>query len=333
MGRRPRQHEFRGRKPLLGLLRAVALVAPLAGSCQIVGGYQDFSPAVDASVPSPCASLRAATPSKVLGTGNGEMTMLLVDNLAGSCFWIGAQEVSVAQYKAWLASLGGAPPSWRDPDYMDACSWKTPPDGGAPVTPFDPDSYAPSDCTIPANETDPFADDKPIRCVDWCEADIFCRQLQKGRLCYVGDTVQVLVPPGEPDEWAFACNGDNKLAYSFDPSSPSSVCNYNQAVAGCMQGLNGNACGPWPVSTGTECAPAPGYPINMGGNVAEWIDLCGKGAGPDVECNYRGGSYDSTLSEIACAAVNNAPRNQRSSTLGFRCCAGLTPQESGMVGR
>ena len=220
------------------LSHTLALIVSLAGGCQVIGGYKDFGAAVDASVPSPCAALHAppTSSSKVLGAGDAAMTMLLVDNLAGSCFWIGAEEVSVQQYRAWLSNLNGSTPDWHDPDNARACAWKTSTDGGAPASPFDPGAYSASDCAIPAGEADPFADNKPIRCVDWCEADAFCHQLQGGRLCYAWSTVQASVPAGKANEWAVACSAENKLVYSFDPTSSPSVCNFNQEVAGVRAG-------------------------------------------------------------------------------------------------
>jgi sulfatase modifying factor 1 len=298
------------------VLCALGSASACAASCQTVAGYADFTPAHDAGAAPMCAKL--GTRSKV---GQHGSRLLLVDDPGTQCFWMDATEVTASDYRAWLATLAGTPPLWSG-----ACAWKT----TAPFDKvFDPDSRTDAQCSLPANEltTDPFAANKPIRCVDWCEANAYCLWAGK-RLCHGYAQVTGLEPRQSPDEWSLACSLGGTKAWPFDTSAVS-ACNFGQA--GCAE--VGNACGPWPAGSVNSCRPGPGYPLDLGGNVSEWIDLCQNAHIPSDECHVRGGDYRSDISALACPAVAHARRASRDAGRGFRCCATLTQQELAQLGQ
>jgi formylglycine-generating enzyme required for sulfatase activity len=294
---------------------AALATASVLVSCQIVGRYDDFSGKQDAGRRTTCAAL--TTRSKLAQHGS---RLLLIDNQDEACFWMDATEVSVADYRIWLASLGGAAPQWSP-----ACAWKANPPYSAI---FNPDGPNNGGCAIPASQLAPFEASKPMRCVDWCEAQAFCEWAGK-RLCFEDSGATGLEPPRETNEWSIACSLNGALAWPFDTTAAVPPCNFNQPVVGCS-GVDA-ICGPWPPGSSASCQPGPGYPYDLGGNVSEWVDLCESGHTPTDECHHRGGYYDSTLADLACAGIKHAPRGSHDPSRGFRCCASLSQEELGML--
>jgi formylglycine-generating enzyme required for sulfatase activity len=226
----------------------------------------------------------------------------LIDDPNASCFWMDATEVMVSDYRRWLRDLAGSPPDWGS---SEMCERLKPMD----AKPFDPDQ--PGDCRI--NDPPPlggslFGETLPIRCVDWCEADAYCRWADK-RLCKVGT-------PTSEDEWQIACSAGYTQTHPFDPTAQGEPCNYEQNCA--------SGCGPLPADQDTSCRPARGYPLNLGGNVDEWIDQCF----PGDFCGTRGGSYVSPQDDIKCSyMLGGSSAANRDPRIGFRCCADLTSGE------
>jgi formylglycine-generating enzyme required for sulfatase activity len=293
----------------------------LVGGCQWLGHYANFTAVSDGEAPSNCAAL--GIHDKMAAHGSN---LLLIDDPTGGCFWMDAYEVTVKDYQEWLAALGGGTPAWD----QTQCGWKTP-EAGAPISPFDPSTSTPDECAVPMNELDPFDPQKPIRCVDWCEADAFCRWAGK-RLCFItNDFTFNLTPTGQRDEWGLACSAGGTQAYAFNPSTPT-ACNIAQSSI-CVND-NAAGCGPYEeMNLGlADCRPADGYPMNLAGNVAEWVDLCNTTSTPP-NCRTAGGAYNSSLSEVACTTQLWEPLNHRDETLGLRCCASLTASELQAIGQ
>ena len=291
----------------LTAISSLFLAAVFSASCQVVGGYDEFEVGVPAKVGAQAHACDVVVekqyPTRKKSGLHGP-NLLLIDDPSVQCFWMDETEVTVAQYRAWLTDIAGESSLVWD---GSNCAEKP---GSA--RPFDPDGNT-ADC-VPPKELSiaPFDDGQPIRCVDWCEADAFCQWAGK-RLCKVAPS----------DEWQTACTADYTQQLPFDASAEGSPCNYGQT--NCSLG-----CGPRPVKLEKSCRPAPGYPYDLGGNVAEWIDSCSRDANGTTNCKLRGGSYLTPEAKIRCSnsqAEGVAFGAARDPGVGFRCCAGLTESE------
>jgi formylglycine-generating enzyme len=282
----------------------------VSGSCQLVGGYEEFErsrPIAAEPAPKvrPCAALRDESGGAKTSTDPSlrDVVLLLVDDPYGTCFWMDETEVTAGQYREWLSALGAGSPKWTE---VDGCDWKA-----LDAKAFDPDNQPAEACpATAASGSPPFDGDQPMRCVDWCEAAAYCKWAGK-RLCKVRSP---------SDEWRIACSAGYTEEFPFDPSTPGGACNYGQVS--CSVG-----CGTRAVRKEESCRPAPDYPYDLGGNVEEWVDDC-YGFGDTSFCGLRGGSYLTQEDKLKCShGVEGELRDARDPRVGFRCCADLTTQE------
>jgi formylglycine-generating enzyme required for sulfatase activity len=296
---------------------ACLILSSLLAGCQLVAGYEEFKAATP-EPPHRCDVLRV---TKTVTRHDISVTLVRVDIPDADCFWIDKTEVAVKQYDAWLE----AESEFNDwDDYR--CSWKLP---GA----SDPAGDLEDECrlTIAPNEGEAFRDDKPIRCVDWCDAEAFCRAAGVGvHLCYDSNWGGSLEPEGNPAEWRFACTNSSGAAFPWgdDPNTPEGLCNVDQAELGCG-GPGVFECGPTVVGQFEDCTSERGAQ-DLVGNVAEWIYLCAKADSelPEGTCKMLGGSYAQVVTRANCQPFNlSAAKDARLADLGFRCCSDLTPDE------
>ena len=304
-------------KPFLWTMRhaeAVGIVGVLAAwaatqSCQIVGGYQSFQG-------HPCNVLPSSKlDSRKIGT------LVLSKQSDGTCYWIDQTEVTVAQYGDFLNDA--QPIDW-DPNN---CTWKT--------TPSNPANDPSDPCTQSTGvEANPFATNKPIRCIDWCDAEAYCTWAGKS-LCDGFSNGSFDEPSDITDQWGNACSA-NALPYVTGTVPVEGACNVGLSEAGaeCEVLLQQMACAPTYVDSFPECT-SPSGAVDMIGNVAEWVVSCAASdGGPETECQTRGGSFEDSLyaQEAVCyygAAAE--PRDTRDRALGVRCCAALTAEEQSLV--
>lgn len=287
-----------------GFMWGASLLLP---ACQWVGGYDDFSRGEE-SEPHACAVL----PSTKLDTRGAAMARVDVPGM--SCSWIDRDEVTVAQYAAWLADPSARETSW-DADY---CAWKD--------QPSDPSADEAHACSVQVrtSEFQPFAADKPIRCVDWCDAEAYCRWSGK-RLCY-DKLMGTQVPRNKPREWYYACTNSDKTAFPWPGSGQDSDCIVEQNA----QALPMAERGPYAADFSMSCASELGV-RNLIGNVAEWTYGCNftgnsQDIGKVTPCLTRGGSYNQRLR--SCIDDRVLPNDTRDPDLGFRCCEDLDVAES-----
>jgi formylglycine-generating enzyme required for sulfatase activity len=197
-------------------------------------------------------------------------------------FYIDSTEVTVADYKKFLAAKGsdtGGQPS--------ECSWNT--------------AYWDS-----TNAMNP--DTWPITNVDWCDARAFCAWAGK-RLCgkigggsVTAEAHLFTAPP--TNEWYLACGGP---AGGTHPNA-NPTCNSNDGF--------GNLA---PVGSYPGCEGFyPGL-FDMEGNAAEWIDGCGTSEGGAV-CFLLGGAIFDQQSY--CDEVYDYSPDTLAVSFGFRCCGG-----------
>lgn len=260
----------------------------------------------------PCTPLKR---KKVSAEDDAVLTLALS---ADSCFWIDEEEVTVAQYRLFLEQ---GVPEWES----ERCSWK-----GA-SSPNDPTLEGDSCGAAIENQGDAFAEDKPIRCVDWCDAAAYCDWAGR-RLC---KDVIVLFGAQEPtntiDEFGSAC-GMGETLFPWGNAAAGERCNVAQtSTTSCQHGALFD-CGPVPGGEYDDCRYDDGTgPKDMIGNVAEWLRTCAVAeVGAASTCERRGGSYATPEAQATCQfRGNSARRDTRAADTGFRCCVDLTGEEEG----
>lgn len=166
----------------------------------------------------------------------------------------------------------------------------------------------------------------PVRCVDWCDAEAFCRWTGK-RLC--GKAGGGTLPVGSfadatQSQWYNACSNQGTQRYPYANVFSETACNT-------LLGLSNTA----PVKFYSSCeGSVPGL-YDMSGNVAEWEDSCsGTGGGADL-CSVRGGDFNSTNTldpSSSCDSKKDSGtatasykkrRDYAAQAIGFRCCLDL----------
>jgi formylglycine-generating enzyme required for sulfatase activity len=240
--------------------------------------------------------------------------MSRVDGTAPLCFWIDQNEVTVENFNQWQSSVSSDAVAW-DPTW---CAWKR--------ERSDPQSDPNDACRaqFPRFDVQPFAPGKPMSCVDFCEAEAYCRWAGK-HLCHAGDIYGVQGPRGEPQESLLACSNSLATRYPWGDAEDDR-CNTGQTEESCITTFG--VCGALPVGAKRGCTTASGI-ADLLGNVAEWVFSCNliltdEGRAP-TGCQIRGGGYDSPLKD--CTWQVTMPNDTRLPSVGFRCCADLSPEE------
>jgi formylglycine-generating enzyme required for sulfatase activity len=212
-------------------------------------------------------------------------------------FCIDKTEVTRAQYKAALDRN----PSGLEPS--SSCK--------------DNSSFTPSCEWPPSGKQGNF----PVVCVDWCDAEAFCRAAGK-RLC--GKRGDGKAYPFESyddpavSEWFAACSSNGRYAYTYGDEFDTDRCRDADADDHTQWGLA--EVGSFPDCHSPEAAYAD--VLDLSGHVAEWDNSC-KGDGPEAPCRIRGGSFQHHSRGQRCDMGRELewPRNRRVEAVGFRCCA------------
>lgn len=233
---------------------------------------------------------------------------------------IDSTEVSVGQYRAWLA---------LNPQYADAnvqplvaCrSWHKY---------FAP----PAECASHASVfTGQDSDHHPVACVDWCDAYAYCHAVGK-RMC--GATRGGSLTFGQPStgassgwsvsQWLNACSSGGittqiptsfPWCYPYGREFDRKACNGRELELGTTHVVG---------SSSTCQSPYRDYSgiYDLSGNVAEWEDSCwgysGDQQAQDI-CRTRGGAFDGDESSLGCGFNGEAFRMDTSPGIGFRCCS------------
>ena len=232
----------------------------------------------------------------------------------GPAYCIDSTEVTNAQYQAFLAAAAPPPPSPR-------CAWNSslaPAATGAGCTAFDPAGHP----------------DLPVVCVDWCDADAYCRWAGK-YLCGVADPDGVHGGPvtnptskTSGSQWIVACSNDGTLTYPYGNEGTSGRC-ADKKFPSTTPGVQ-------PVKSATMCeGGVPGL-FDMAGNASEWQNNCVEAApsatakddGQDDACDAYGGARSSEYPDTSCLAATSPSdttahfkRAQVAPDNGFRCCS------------
>jgi formylglycine-generating enzyme required for sulfatase activity len=241
-------------------------------------------------------------------TGRGP-EMAKVPGPTGDDYCIDSTEVSVAQYDAWLKTMpdtNGQIPvctpwnaTWTPPTFGNYCEY------------FD----------YPQTLTD--APNRPMQCVDWCDAYAFCAWAGK-RLCgKIGGGTNPSGSTTDPtaSQWYRACSeaGARDFPYgdTFDPKACVGVAFDGDPALDPMKDF--------PHDVGTVMTCLGGYPgiFDMSGNVWEWEDSCNGSTGKDDGCETRSGGFSEQEPDIRCDNSDTWSRETAAYHIGFRCCADL----------
>lgn len=224
----------------------------------------------------------SGTSAGCLGTHGPEMV-----NVGSYC--IDSTEVTAEQYAAFLdAAVDPADspePGCRSGNQYQPLTW--PPDLGI--------------------------DTRPVANVDWCDAVGFCAYAGK-RLCGgVGgaliDSNDYVEPNPEIDEWYGACTNGGLTTSRSGDGDVSGVC--NREVGAELE----------PVRSFAGCRGLGVYEnvYDLGGNVAEWVNIC-----TDSDyCRINGGYFGFGAGECSTGTIQQ--KFDVGDTWGFRCCADRSP--------
>jgi sulfatase modifying factor 1 len=236
---------------------------------------------------------------------------------------IDATEVTRGDYAAFLAGAKPTP--------SDVCAWKGEADY-APTPSADPTVKCTAENVDLA--TNP---ELPVVCVDWCDAEAFCRAAGKQLCGAIGggpEAYDDLAKENDPtrSQWYLACAGEEGRRYPYGDAYVPGACR-DRSIAFADGGPPTAA-----VGTTTDCHGPVGTPnaavFDLSGNVAEWVDACQPGSGGSglESCMARGGEFyngddpdaGAAGAFLGCAIPNGnwikKPRNYSDDHIGFRCC-------------
>jgi formylglycine-generating enzyme required for sulfatase activity len=165
------------------------------------------------------------------------------------------------------------------------------------------------------------SEDLPAACIDWCDAEAYCRAAGK-RLCgRIGEepaSYDVDYADASTSEWFAACSAGGEHDYPYGDAYVGELCETRMLSS---------------AASNVDChAPSAPYDciFDLSGNAREWDSFCTDGS-PMASCRLRGGGVrgPSGESDFACAADDSAQRTGATATayvgIGFRCCSDDCP--------
>lgn len=235
-------------------------------------------------------------------TAPGPPMALLKAPAGGPSYCIDTSEVTYAQYQKFLDAK--VPTGGQGSE----CSFNQ---AFAPAHP----AQGPTTCTA---GTFDFTgkENRPVVCVDWCDAAAYCKWAGK-RLCGKVGGGAYATPDefksASTSEWHNACTGGGTLVFPYGNAFVSTTCN------GLDLGLNATVA----AKSLTLCHGNGAFQdlFDLSGNVWEWESHCGGTTGENDYCRMRGGAYSAGETLMRCDADGFVGRGQQATHLGLRCCA------------
>ena len=231
-----------------------------------------------------------------------------------SAFCIDAREATQADYAAFLAAVPAAPSAF---DQDPWCKTSNPKGYKPQYLPFS-DVTGPA-CGPPADWNPGSFPNRPVACVDWCDAAAYCAWAGK-RLCGVegGGAADVgrQAASGE-SEWVYTCAEGDVSGIAASTRTPE--CLPASPLSGTPEDVDKHA------SCAGKKAPFDAVQ-NLEGNAGEWTAECEAPPtdGSIRRCLRRGGGTYSPVRDApgsVCAVQYVDPLLTVARDLGFRCCA------------
>ena len=250
--------------------------------------------------------------------------MVRVRTPDGDSYYIDSTEVTQSQYQAFLTDISTVDFQPELPAFCKENESYSPPlrPEGEPAGGV---KYCPDNVFLP--DTTP---NLPMVCVDWCDAQAYCKWAGKrlcGRVGGGANDVSAALSDANKDEWYNACSNGGKTKYPYGDMFDRNRCNTSEsktgfdadgksvlANAGSKMGCNGTT-------------PPFNQIFDMSANVEEWEDACLPS--PDIatvfSCGTRGSYYyyspENNVQVEGCdvAALFTA-LIASSPVVGFRCC-------------
>jgi formylglycine-generating enzyme required for sulfatase activity len=232
--------------------------------------------------------------------------MVRIAPYPGDPYCIDSTEVTNAQYLEFLKA------SPNPKAQIAACDWNT------SFEPPKKDTWS-TPCPQSSDFTSAALRDRPVVCVDLCDARAYCVWAGK-RLCGRSQHwSQQSDAGGKPSmyEWYNTCSSGGRHEYPYGDTFDGQLCN------GPTHTPPGPAHGTLPVGSLPGCRgdePPFSQVYDLMGNVAEWTDESWCGA--DYACGPMGVSFNNGGART-CGRWGDLPVGEKIAAVevGFRCCA------------
>jgi formylglycine-generating enzyme required for sulfatase activity len=268
------------------------------------------------------------------GTGSGcsglpGPAMVEVQAPGGAKFCVDRTEVTQAQYAEFLKATAAKPGS-EHADCADNTSY-------APKTNPAGPNWEPSSCTDGVVWTPEKTPNRPVVCVDWCDAYAYCAWAGK-RLCgrVGGGRNAITQDPSSPatsaasSQWYAACSQGGKTLYPYGDTYDPKACEGHDAMT---QDSGSGGQDPWSakadVASQSGCHgtadPYSGL-RDLSGSVMEFTDECMVDTttpGQVLICGARGGGFLDLAGGLDCNLHAAYAQQSYGEDKGFRCCKDL----------
>ena len=236
----------------------------------------------------------------------------------GVKFCIDRTEVTQQQYAEFLAKVSSKPGSEHPECKLNAAY--------APSTNPDGPGWEIVTCPVSKVWTPEATPNRPVVCVDWCDAQAYCAWAGK-RLCgKIGGGTNDLSDPSHAtnaalSQWYSACSQGGKTKYPYGAVYEPQSCEGAEVAKYPDGGFQPKKDVAARVDCRGEGAPYNGL-LGMSGSVDEWTDEC-RMDGAAYTCLTRGGNFASIADYLGCDFGGGGGIPLANPTTGFRCCKDL----------